>query len=387
LVNFGKYDDAVIDFTHDGKPLPMVCLIGPNGTGKTTILDAVTMLCSNFSEYTHQRFSEMMLKRVRNWMHIQGDDRIRNASFSVKGTFDVDYPVYAPPYVAETDVPSKNPVKNEYVVEFTRHKFRSRHPAFIEQRLVRYCFSARFDHELQQFQMRRDRWPLFQELFSAVTGFPIEEDQDMFHDTSDTRMRRIYDEYVLRFIVRKPREIIRQNMCSSGEKKIAKCFSTILNARIEPSIIVVDNVLMHIEVGRHLAVMNCLQRCFPNSQLVVSCHSVPVAKSLPHRESLFDMRWLDIPGVMWREPWRLRLMDDINECIERLTASQKLTKQSEDFLSDGTSLLHRIESEVDSNNLVVDAIKWLSLFPSFTVLDLLSTPSPKMRWYDNRQVN
>ena len=85
----------------------------------------------------------------------------------------------------------------------------------------------------------------------------------MFHDTSDTRMRRIQDDYVLGFLVRKPKEVIRQKMCSAGEKKIAKCFSTILNATVQPSIIVVDNVLMHIEVGRHLAVMKSLSKMFP----------------------------------------------------------------------------------------------------------------------------
>jgi len=267
----------------------------------------------------------------------------------------------------------------------SRHKFRSRHPEFIEKRLHRYCFMARFDNELTLFQMRRERWPLFQELFSSVTGFPIEEDLDMFYDTADTRMRRIYDEYVLRFIMRKPKEVIRQNMCSAGEKKIAKCFSTVLNARIEPSVIVVDNVLMHIEVGRHLAVMDCLQKCFPNSQLIVACHSVPVSKSLPNRESLFDMRWLEIPSIMWREPWRLRLLDDVNESLERLTASRNSTQEAATFISKGASLIRRIETEKESAKLMMDSIEWLSRFPSFTVADLLSTPTPKMRWHDNRQ--
>lgn len=380
LVNFGKYEDAVIDFSHDGIPLSMICLVGPNGTGKTTILDAVTMLCTNYSEYSPQRFSEMMLRRVRNWMHIEGDDHIKNASFSVKGTFSSTYPSLKPPYCQEGVSPS-----SEYVVEFTRHKFRSRHPEFIEQRLHRYCFAARFDNELTLFQMRRDRWPLFQELFSSVTGFPVEEDVDMFHDTADTRMRRIQDEYVLGFIVKKPKEIIRHKMCSSGEKKIAKCFSTILNARVQPSVIIVDNVLMHIEVGRHLAVMDSLAKCFPYSQLVVACHSVPVSKCLPKRERLFDMRWIDIPGLMWREPWRLRVADDVGECLERLSNASSTGDETMRFTSAGASLLRRIETDTDSQKTMIAAVEWLSRFPSFTITDLLATPSPKIRWHDSRQ--
>ena len=379
LVNFGKYEDAVIDFTHEGSVLPMSCLVGPNGAGKTTILEAVTMLCSNFSQYDPQRFGDMMFRRVRNWMHIQGDARMKTASFSVRGTFKMTEP-------AE---PGKLPTDSEYVVEFTRHKFRSRHPEFIEQRLSRYCFVARFDHELNQFQMRRSRWPLFQELFSSVTGFPIEEDVDMFHDTSDSRMRKIQEEYVLGFTMRKPNEVIRQKMCSAGEKKIAKCFSTILNAPIDPSIVLVDNVLMHIEVGRHLSVMESLTRCFPNTQLVVACHSVPVSKSLPHRERLFDMRSVSVPGLVWREPWRMRLLDDVGEALERLSSIPRELCSSEThrFTSQGASLVRILETEKDGEKAIGMSLDWLSKFPSFTKADLLSTPLPKMRWHDNRQAN
>jgi hypothetical protein len=358
----------------------------------STILDAVTMLCSNFTGYTQQRFSSMMFHRVRNWMHIQGDDKIKNASFSVRGTFEAVYPVWKTPYIPEgVTSPAEGyagPVKMEYVVEFTRHKFRSRHPAFIEQRLSRYCFVARFDNELTQFQMRRSKWPLFQELFSAVTGFPIEEDIDMFHDTSDTRMRNIQDNYVLGFLLKKPKETIRHKMCSAGEKKIAKCFSTILNATIQPSIILVDNVLMHIEVGRHLAVMESLSKCFPNSQLIVACHSIPVSKCLPNRESIFDMRWIEVPGLMWREPWRLRLLDDLLEALERLSniPMDKCSEESHKFISKGASLVRVLETDENSDNVMNLSIDWLSKFPPFLKGELFATPLPKMRWHDNRQI-
>ena len=389
LVNFCKYEDAVIDFTHEGKILSMACLVGPNGAGKTTLLDAITMLCSNYSCYDPRRFATMMYRRVRNWMHLQTDEQMRNASFKVKGVFEATYAPYAPPYIPEELQTIAPFAVKEYEVEFTRHKFNSRHPEFIERRLPRYAFTARFDQELSLFQLRRDRWPLFQELFSAVTGFPIEEDIDMFHDTSDTRMRRLLDEYVLGFVIHKPKEVIRHKMCSSGERKIAKCFSTILNAPVEPSIIAVDNVLMHIEVGRHLSVMASLSKCFPNSQLIVACHSVPVTKCLPDREMLFDMRWLEIPGIMWREPWRLRLLDDIQEALERLSSiSMKLpTIELSKFISEGASLPRMIETDADGTKTIGQCLKWLSRFPSFLVTDLFATPKPKMRWFDDRQAN
>jgi len=210
----------------------------------------------------------------------------------------------------------------------------------------------------------------------------------MFHDTSDTRMRRIQDDYVLGFLVRKPKEVIRQKMCSAGEKKIAKCFSTILNATVQPSIIVVDNVLMHIEVGRHLAVMKSLSKCFPESQLIVACHSVPVSKSLPNRESIFDMRWIEVPGLVWREPWRLRLLDDIYESIERLSNIQNNSDNSElnEFMIQGALLIKQLESNLNKDEIADLSIEWLSHFPKFLKKDLFATPLPKIRWYDNRQL-
>jgi len=387
LVNFCKYEDVVVDFMHEGKPLKMACLVGPNGSGKTTILDALTMLCSNYSGYDAKRFSSMMFRRVRNWMHLQTDDLIRNASFKVKGVFEASYAPYAPPYIPESLECSAPSAVREYEVEFTRHQFNSRHPEFIERRLPRYAFTARFDQELARFQLKRERWPLFQELFSAVTGFPVEEDIDMFHDTSDKRMRRLMDDYVLGFVVHKPKETIRHNMCSAGEKKIAKCFSTILNAPVEPSIIAIDNVLMHIEVGRHLSVMSSLVKCFPNSQLIVACHSVPVTKCLPDREMLFDMRWLDVPGLVWREPWRLRLLDDVQEALDQLASiSAKMpTPDLSRFVGEGASLPRAIETDADGTAVMGQCLKWLARFPSFLVGDLFATPRPKMRWYDDRQ--
>ena len=41
------------------------------------------------------------------------------------------------------------------------------------------------------------------------------------------------------------------------------------------------------------------------------------------------MRWIEVPGLVWREPWRLRLLDDIYESIERLSNIQNNSDNSE----------------------------------------------------------
>jgi hypothetical protein len=112
-----------------------------------------------------------------------------------------------------------------------------------------------------------------------------------------------------------------------------------------------------------------------------------VTKCLPDREMLFDMRWLELPGIMWRESWRLRLLDDVQEALERLSSiSVKMpTPELSKFISEGASLPRLIETDPAGPDVMGKCLKWLARFPSFLVGDLFATPSPKMRWFDDRQ--
>jgi len=358
LKNFGRHENVELDLFDEG----MTCLVGPNGTGKTTILDAIQMLCSNFEGIDVIRFRAMMLPRVRNYVHFLTDKEYLDGSFSVTGDFSYD---------------DHAGTRGEYRVEFTRTKFLSRHPEFIERNMQHYCFSARFDQELRIFQVRRDRWPLFQSLFSAVTGFAIEELDNMFDDSSDTRSRSISENFVLGFKIVKDRETITHRQCSSGEKKIIKCFSTILNKQIQPSIILIDNAVMHVEVGRHLAVIDALEKCFPSSQLVVSCHSIPVQRYMRDRRRLFDMRFLTAPKIVIDEPWRMRFYDEVAEAVVKIrNASHQDQAAKNKAAAEGERLLSVLagEKRSDGEDLGKSCTAFLASVPQLMLWDFQRTP-------------
>ena len=299
IVNFGGLEDVEINFAPSGRPANMTCLVGKNGLGKTTCLNAIQLLFLNYSGYDEKRYKEIMLKNVRNW-HLMSPEELEKADFAVKGSF--------------YDQVSQK----EYVVSVTRLNGYTEHPDHLKVHLQDFCFAARFDQELNLFQVNRPAWPLFQRFFSEVTGFEVEENTTNFSLGEDSRTNRHMNDFVLGFNVCKPSGKINHRQCSAGERKIAKCFSTILNRPSMPRIILIDNVTDHVDNSRHLAVIRALEDCFEDSQVVATCHSIPVQRHLPDRSKVIDLRFLHCGPLVNRQPWRMRYADEISDMLEKL---------------------------------------------------------------------
>lgn len=303
IKNFGKFDHIFIDFssaTPDCIVEPLTCFIGPNGTGKTTVLTATQLLFSSYDGYDNERFRSNMLKYVRN-SQINCD--ILDKDFMVKGIFEDNN-------------------KKQYAVELTRlNRILSFHPDFIAERLPHYCFFTRFDQELHTFQLKRDRWGKFKLLFESITGYEIEEDTTLFDASEDTRINNLLQEYVMSFNIKKPEETISHKQCSAGERKIIKTFSTVLNKSVTPNIILIDNAVMHVEVDRHISVLNAIKKCFNRSQVIITCHSEPIKRNLSSKKLLIDMRFASLPQGLVENPYRLRVADELKDIKDKLQYS------------------------------------------------------------------
>ena len=299
--NFGGLEDAEMSFAFasSGQAAHMTCLVGKNGLGKTTCLNAIQILFLNYSGYDEKRYREIMLKNVRNW-HLMSPAELETADFEVTGVF----------YDPER--------QQEHTVSVTRLNGHTEHPEHIRERLQDFCFAARFDQELNLFQVTRSAWPLFQRFFSNVTGFNVEENSTHFSLGEDSKTDRHMKDFVLGFDVCKPSGKISHRQCSAGERKIAKCFSTILNKPSVPRIILIDNVTDHVDNSRHLPVIQALEDCFPDSQVVATCHSVPVQRNLPDRSKVIDLRFLYAGGLVEQQPWRMRFMDEVSDLLEKM---------------------------------------------------------------------
>jgi predicted ATP-dependent endonuclease of OLD family len=206
-------------------------------------------------------------------------------------------------FLIEADIISEG---GKYSVSINKNGFLEGkdHPQHIKEGIVRQCFRTRYDEELNTFQLRLDRWNIFKELFESVTGYIVEKKESemspfTIRDPSLYAQTAMMDKYVLELKIIKPNEIITDRECSKGEKKVLKNFTTLLNKDDIPSLILIDDVEMHVELDRHLILINCIEQCFPGSQTIFTTHSPKIIygfdterlQDLTVKSSLSNLSW------------------------------------------------------------------------------------------------
>jgi predicted ATP-dependent endonuclease of OLD family len=178
------------------------------------------------------------------------------------------------------------------------------HPDAVREHILRLCYRTRYDEELNMFQLRLDRWDLFKELFEATTGFTVDKveyETPMFSDPMSKAQRAMIDDYVLQLIITKPNETITDRDCSKGEKKIIKNFTTLLNKDVIPPVILIDDVEIHVEIGRHMKLVNSIKKCFNNSQVIFTTHSPRIINNY-EIDKMIDLTSKDeLSSVVWRK--------------------------------------------------------------------------------------
>lgn len=322
--NFKVFDDYTFDFTSENGIKEFICFIGPNGYGKSTVLNSIQMI---FNRYEGRDIEKLKINLGKSVRHVGAEfnEISVNEDFLITAILDSTY--------------------GEYEVQFCKSGFIKDHPEKIKENVFRLCYAARFDQELHNFQLAREKWDKFKELFEAVTDFVIEENQDVikyFKGTDDPTMRQLINDYVLSFSIKKPHETITHKECSDGEKKIIKSFSTLLTLGYSPSIILVDNIEMHVEKGRHIKLIQAMKDCFPNSQIFSTTHSYYVSKVLGKQSGIFDLRMIKSSEEIKKQPWRLCIIDEINDCLVKLL----LAPNNEDLVCRGKKIISSCEGNI-----------------------------------------
>ena len=319
IKDFKIFHDFFIDFTHEGEVSDFSCFIGPNGCGKSTTLEIIQSVFSNYDKYDETRLKSLLGKKVR---HTEGGDKsgvYGEADFLVRAVMQTPF--------------------GDYEVVLTKKGFKVDHPENIKALAMRLCYYTRFDQELRKFQLDRSKWSLFKELFEAVTGFEIEEEETEFAVGNS----RISKEFVFGFFVKKPNETIHYKECSDGERKIMKSFSSLLNLEYIPSVILIDNVEMHVESGRHLPLIKAMKKCFDTSQIVTTTHSYHISRNFSNKHQVYDLRLLNCMEIYRKEPWRLQVFDEIKDSLIKL----ETFNDTLDLQKDGRDILKQLNYEIE----------------------------------------
>jgi len=337
--NFKAFEDYTFDFTLDGKPKPFICFSGPNGTGKSTILDSIQLIFTRFDGRTSDKNDLESEKKMRALLGklVRHVDGIQSAIYNKEDDFLITAQIYSS--------------LGDYEVQLNKLGFIKDHPEEIKQIVYRLCFYARFDQELRHFQLARENWNLFKDLFESVTGFTIQEKESFFDKSDDPTQSEILDKYVLGFMVHKPDEIISHTECSAGERKIIKCFSTLLSKEYMPSVVCVDNIEMHVEAGRHIQLIESMKRCFPHSQIFSTTHSYQISKNFGKKEELYDLRLMKASELVKKEPWRLQIADEIKESISKIKSMNISVINKEDYINKGELMAKRCLIETTTEKL------------------------------------
>lgn len=252
LKNFRGFKEAEIEFGDFN------CLIGPNGIGKTSVLESITLLTSSLSSFTEERLRAYLKRNIP-----EGS----GGGFTCHGVFEHEG--------KELEVVCSEAgfVRNDIM---DSDLWRSRIAHF-----------ARFDLEMTEFQLRKDLWPEFARHFEAITGFKVEPDEYTETDLVDMGMD---GDMVIGFWMDKgKRGKVSNKRGSAGEKKITKSLSTVVNLCDKPDIALVDNIEMHVHYKRHLSMMSAIKDLFSGMQIISTTHSTVVMEEYEPKSHLIDL--------------------------------------------------------------------------------------------------
>jgi ABC-type oligopeptide transport system ATPase subunit len=294
IMGVKSFEKVKFDFLDNN----FICFVGPNGTGKSTMLEMIQMLFTRYNGKTKEQLNQYFKKSIR---HVAGRYSSHNAQtedFSIKAKIQWG--------------------GKEYEVELTKDGFKTDHPEEVKQWLYRLCYFSTLDKELNKFQLEKSKWNDFKAIFQTITGFEISEQPPVSYDScTQEAVNEELKKYVFGFYVKKPHETVFYRDCSDGERKVMKAISSLLNMYPTPKIILIDNIEMHVEAKRHILLVNELKKTFKQSQIFSTTHSIKISKNRKFQREIYDLRWIHASALLKKQPWRMQMLDEMDELISK----------------------------------------------------------------------
>ena len=271
LQNFCGYQKADFEFGE------FSFLIGPNGIGKTTILNAVSLLCSSL-DFNGETESP------GGWNTIGPEQRLR--AFLKKNIRNIDEECPCDGFRAECVFEHEN---RRFSVILTENGFEKNellsHPLWWPG----LSYFAKFDMDMVNFQLRHALWPKFKKAYEGITGFEIEPEIYTETDLRDSGEKDA--DYVIGFYLLKPGGRVHSRKGSAGERKIAKALSSVVNLEEsrQPHIVLIDNIEIHAHWKRHLRMADEIKDLFKDKQVIATTHSLTIINEYEPKSDIIDI--------------------------------------------------------------------------------------------------
>lgn len=146
------------------------------------------------------------------------------------------------------------------------------------------CIDADHPNNMHKFQLYKELGEQFIDFAESVYGFKcsLPKESLAVDDGID---------YYTDFILHKHWDtLVHYKSFSDGEKKIATLLSTLFKrcykdslGRSDASIILIDNIEMHIYWKRHMKLIQKMEEFFPNHQIICTTHSPILIKEMPEK--------------------------------------------------------------------------------------------------------
>ena len=325
LQNYCGYENHTFDFTKpNGEPYPFVCFYGPNGIGKSSVLEAIAMLTANWSGRNEQHIEESLRKYVRNPDYnpayasmegytyrdgyITGKTKSKLPDMLIEGTYVMDDKEYVVAlaqnkYVRNDFAPVLNDPEaelSETLAHTNTGPWGQRHLQYRQR--VSHFVSSDSDLSLSKFQLHYGEMEHFEKIISEIMRYPA----DCIVDNGVTPQEK---GYCTDFCITKGDHRIHFKRMSAGEKKICKSFSEIFNLMFDlsnpepgepnmdswPRIVLLDNAVMHVYYDRHVTMINCLKRIFNRQQIISTTHSgILIQRQKENKNDQNNELWIDL---------------------------------------------------------------------------------------------
>lgn len=253
LMNFGGYEDVKFDFSQNDVAKPLCLFFGPNGIGKSTILDAIKFVTNPLVFQGRDMGASAILRSyVYDEQFIPYADHVlkkQKKHMEVNALFETD------------DGDKRVAMSNEGFVLNELSKVHNGH-----------CFFVDADHpmNMSKFQLHDELAEKFLVLAEEVFGFPCDLDSDVT-DFCNGEEHTFWQD----LIVTKGKTKVHFAKMSAGEKKIATMIRQLCNPDMitDKDIVLIDNLEMHVYYKRHARMLDRLLEYLRGRQLIATTHS------------------------------------------------------------------------------------------------------------------